>query len=305
MLVVSVDYGRRLSFGFFPTPAAASFSSTLADIQLAEELGLELVGIQDHPYQPAFLDTWTMIAGVLMQTSRVGVFPDVANLPLRPPALLAKASASLDVMSGGRLELGVGSGAYWPAITAMGGPSWTPGAAVSALEEAIAIIRAAWSGERSVRVAGRFWSASGYRPGPPPAHAIGIWVGAYGPRMLALTGRLGDGWVPSGPPYLAFDKIGESAARIDDAAAAAGRDPASIRRIFNVWGLITDGASSPDPNRLEWPADRWIDVLSRAAIDGGMDSFLFGPSSDISRQLRRWAEEIAPAVRANVARSRA
>src|SRR6266550_8057775 len=108
---------------------------------MADEAGLDLIGIQDHPYQRRFLDTWMLMATVLANTQRVRVFPDVANLPLRPPAVLAKAAASLDVLSGGRFELGLGAGAFPDVIASMGGPRRTPGESVEALEEAIDVIR--------------------------------------------------------------------------------------------------------------------------------------------------------------------
>src|SRR2546430_2306688 len=129
--------------------------------------------------------------------SHGGVSPDGANVPLRPPAVLAKAAASLDVMSGGRVELGLGAGGFWDAIAAMGGSRREPRDAVAALEEAIAVIRLMWSGQRSVRVEGRFYSLHGVHPGPAPAHPIGISIGATGPPMLDLIGRVAHGWIPS------------------------------------------------------------------------------------------------------------
>src|SRR5438128_722726 len=191
------DYGRPLAFGFFLNPNAAEYSGLIQTAQLVDDLGLDLIGIQDHPYQSTFLDTWTLLVAVATQTERVRVFPDVANLPLRPPAVLAKAAASLDLISGGRVELGLGAGGLWDAIEAMGGPRREPRDAVAALEEAIAVIRLMWSGQRSVRVEGRFYSLHGIHPGPAPAQPIGIWIGATGPRMLDLIGRLADGWIPS------------------------------------------------------------------------------------------------------------
>lgn len=300
-----MDYGRPLSFGYFPSPDAAGLTELLATIRLADELGVDLIGIQDHPYQQRFLDTWTLIAAVAPQTRQTTFFPDVASLPLRPPAVLAKSAATLDLLTGGRIELGLGAGAYWPAIAAMGGRALEPAAAVSALEEAIQVLRLMWSGERSVRFDGRFYSLNGVRPGPQPAHAMQIWLGAYKPRMLRMTGRLADGWVPSGPPYLAPDAVADSSACIDEAATGAGRDPAAIRRIYNVWGLITEDGSSGTGESWEWPAERWVDLLTRLAVQDGMDSFVFGPAREPERQLRLWAEEVAPAVRANVSSARA
>jgi alkanesulfonate monooxygenase SsuD/methylene tetrahydromethanopterin reductase-like flavin-dependent oxidoreductase (luciferase family) len=106
------DYGRNVQFGLFPAPETAKLDEVLALARIADDEGLDLLGVQDHPYQSRFLDTWTLIAHLLARTERVRVFPDVASLPLRPPAVLAKAAVSLDVVSGGRFELGLGAGAW-------------------------------------------------------------------------------------------------------------------------------------------------------------------------------------------------
>src|ERR687891_1922848 len=109
-----------------------------------------------------------------MATERIGLFPDVANLPLRHPAMLAKAAASIDVLSGGRFELGLGAGAFWEAIEAFGGPRRSGPESVDALEEAIAILRACLSGERGITFEGEHYRVKGMQFGPPPAHEIGI-----------------------------------------------------------------------------------------------------------------------------------
>src|SRR4051812_14783100 len=173
-----------VELGVFVVPDAEDPRRTLDQIVAADESGLDLVGVQDHPYQRRFLDTWTLLAYVAARTERIRLVPDVVNLPLRPPAVLAKAAASLDLLSGGRVELGVGAGAFWDAVVAMGGPRRTPGESVEALEEAIRILRAFWAADAPVRVDGVHYRVTGARPGPPPAHPIGVWIGAYGPRML-------------------------------------------------------------------------------------------------------------------------
>src|SRR3954447_981240 len=127
--------------GIFPVPTRGKAAELLERVTAAEQAGLDLVGIQDHPYQRRFLDTWSLIPFLAARTSRIRFFPDVANLPLRPPAPMAKAAATIDVLSGGRFELGLGAGAFWEAIGAMGGPHPTPREAVDALEEAIQVIR--------------------------------------------------------------------------------------------------------------------------------------------------------------------
>ncbi|HVH65805.1 MAG TPA: LLM class flavin-dependent oxidoreductase, partial [Candidatus Acidoferrum sp.] len=184
-------------FGYFPSPEAAHYRRILDNARLVDDLGLDLIGIQDHPYQPRFLDTLTLIGAIAVQTQRVRLFTDVANLQLRQPALLAKWAASLDVMTNGRIELGLGSGAFPQGVMAMGVEPREAGEAVSALEEAIAVIRLMWTGQKGARLDGRYYQLRGVHAGPGPAHKIGIWLGAYRPRMLAITGRLADGWLPS------------------------------------------------------------------------------------------------------------
>jgi len=109
---------------------------------------------RDSGSGPSAQRTWTLLSMVAATTSRVGLFPDVANLPLRPPAVLAKAAASLDVLSGGRFELGLGAGGFWDAIEAFGGPRRSPSESYAALAEVIEVIRKVWSGERNLRFEG-------------------------------------------------------------------------------------------------------------------------------------------------------
>jgi alkanesulfonate monooxygenase SsuD/methylene tetrahydromethanopterin reductase-like flavin-dependent oxidoreductase (luciferase family) len=285
-------------FGLFLIPDAASYPDLLRQVEAAERGGLDLIGIQDHPYQRRFLDAFALIGDLLARTERLRFFPDVANLPLRPPAMIAKAAASLDVMSGGRFELGLGAGAFWEAIVAMGGPARSPRESVDALEEAIEIIRRAWSGERSVTFEGEHYAVRGFHPGPPPAHPIGIWLGAYKPRMLALTGQLADGWVPSlGTRSPAA--LGEMQRRVDDAAGAAGRDPRAIRRVLNIGGTIADG---PTTGLLHGPPEHWIETLTGFVLELDFDTFILWPDEDVLLQVERFAAEVAPAVRANIKR---
>ena len=289
------DYGRDLTFGYFLIPNAADpLLDTARDI---EARGLDWIGIQDHPYQRRFVDTWVLLGAVAAATTRVGFFPDVANLPLRPPAVMGKAAASLDVLSGGRFEMALGAGGFWDAIEAYGGPRRTPREALAALEEAIHILRLMWSGERNLRFDGAHYRVVGAHSGPVPVHPIGIWLGVYGPRALRLAGRLADGWVPSLQRDVA--PLAEGSARLDDAAAAAGREPSEIRRVINVNGQITDGARF---GLLRGPVDQWIDELTDLAVGYGFDTFLFWGEGD--DQLPRFAEEVAPAVRAQVAGER-
>jgi alkanesulfonate monooxygenase SsuD/methylene tetrahydromethanopterin reductase-like flavin-dependent oxidoreductase (luciferase family) len=288
---------RPLRFGISVTPLAAAYREIVSQVLAAERGGLEIVGIQDHPYQRRFLDTFALIADLLARTSRLRFFPDVANLPLRPPTMIAKAAVSLDVMSGGRFELGIGAGGFWDAVVGMGGPRRTGREAADALEEAIPIVRAALDvgpDKRVVRGPGPHYPVPGYPPGPPPAHRVEIWVGAYRPRGLRLIGRLADGWVPS-YGYMGPEDLRVASARIDEAARAAGRDPDAIRRIYNVGGLITDGPRGDDP--LVGPVDQWVDTLTGWGTDLGVDTFVFWPRDAGTEQIERFAVDVVPLVR--------
>ncbi|MBA8795858.1 alkanesulfonate monooxygenase SsuD/methylene tetrahydromethanopterin reductase-like flavin-dependent oxidoreductase (luciferase family) [Friedmanniella endophytica] len=282
------DYGRPLSFGVFVTPAAAQPETVVALAELADRSGLDLLTFQDHPYQPAFLDTWTLLAYAAARTERIGLAGNVLNLPLRPPAVLARSVASLDLLSGGRVELGLGAGAFWEAIEAMGVPRRRGGESVAALAEAIEVIRQTWAVDQrgGVRVDGEHYRVHGAKRGPAPAHPVGIWLGAYKPRMLALTGRVADGWLPS-QGYLADGDLERGHAAIDEAATAAGRSPRDVRRLLNV--------NRPDDPARE--AEAWIEQLAALALDG-VDTFIV-PADDAAT-VGLWAEEIAPAVRAVV-----
>jgi alkanesulfonate monooxygenase SsuD/methylene tetrahydromethanopterin reductase-like flavin-dependent oxidoreductase (luciferase family) len=272
--------------GIFVVPDASDPRATLDQITTADRAGLDLVGVQDHPYQRRFFDTWTLLSYVAGRTERIRLVPDVANLPLRLPSVLAKSAASLDVLSGGRVELGIGAGSFWEAVEAMGGPRRTPGESVDALAEAIAIIRAFWSEERSVSLEGEHYRVRGAKPGPPPAHDIGLWIGAYGPRMLRLTGRLGDGWLPSlGGHFMSAEDAPRMHAAIDEAAKAAGRDPAAIVRAVNVASLAGDPSG-------------WPEQLAQLATDLRFSTLLVNvPDDDPVTFISRLGEETGPALR--------
>ena len=299
------DYGHDLQFGFFLDPGVGDPQRTLEVAHILDELGFDVIGIQDHPYQARHYDAFALMAMILGGARRIRVFPDVANLPLRPPVMLAKTAASLDALSGGRFELGLGAGAFWDGIRAMGGPVLAPGEALAALRESIQLIRAFWTGG-TLRHDGEHYQAVGARPGPLPAHEIGIWLGVLGPRALRLTGEVADGWVPS-MSYVPPAQVARSNVIIDDAARAAGRAPAAIRRIYNVGGDVApviESGDGPEDTQIVGPRDHWVRVLTRLAIDHGISTFVLWGVPTAPR-LRMFIEEIAPAVREAVAAERA
>jgi alkanesulfonate monooxygenase SsuD/methylene tetrahydromethanopterin reductase-like flavin-dependent oxidoreductase (luciferase family) len=302
---VAVGADTPIRFGISVLPNTEDLDRIRELVGVADRAGLDLVGIQDHPYQRRFLDTWSLIPTLFAETERISICTDVANLPLRPPAVMAKAAATLDVLSGGRFELGLGAGGYFDPIVGFGGPRRTPGESVEALDEAIDVIRLLWSEERSVSFEGKHYRLHDARPGPLPAHPIGIWLGAFMPRMLRLTGRKADGWLPS-LGVLTRDEMRAGNQLIDATAEKAGRDPRSIRRILNMQGLIGEG---PGPSRSELPVgylmgeplvgsvDWWVETLA-GFIDDGFDTLVFWPVDTVAEQVELYAREIAPQVRA-------
>jgi len=290
-----------VQLGISVIPDTNSLDRSRELVRLADEGGLALVGIQDHPYQHHFFDTWSLIPTLLAETERISFFTDVASLPLRPPAVMAKAAASLDVLSGGRFELGLGGGAQPELIANFGGPQRTPGETVEAIDEAIDVIRLLWSEERSVSFEGKHYRLNDARPGPRPAHPISIWLGAFKPRMIRLVGRKADGWLPS-LGVLTRDELRAGNQQIDGAADRAGRDPRAIRRLLNVQGLIGDtrpprradlpvGYLAGEP--LAGPAAWWVETIAGFAQDG-FDTIVFWPVDPSPEQVERLIAEVLP-----------
>ena len=282
-----MDYGHDLLFGSFIGPRAADADEVVALAELSEEVGLDVATFQDHPYQPAFLDTWTLLSYVAARTERIRLSANVLNAPLRPPAVLGRATASLDLLSHGRFELGIGAGAYWDAIAAMDGPRLGPGEAVAALEESIDVLRQMWAADQRGGVYGRGHQAGvhGAKRGPAPAHDIAIWVGALKPRMLRLIGRVADGWLPSYSYLENRDALRVGNEHIDAAARAAGRSPGGIRRLTNVS-----------------PADADPETLAGLTRDFGISAFIM--MSDDKAEIVDFATSVAPRVRDLVAADR-
>ena len=296
------DYGHDLLFGTFITPLAQPAMHAVDLAIVADRAGLDLVTFQDHPYQPRFHDAWTLLAYVASRTTRVHVSGNVLNLPLRQPAVLARSAASLDLLSGGRFELGIGAGGFWDAIEAMGGRRLTPGQSIVALEEAIAIMREIWATDQrgGVRVDGTYYQVKGAKRGPAPAHEIGIWVGAYKPRILQLTGRVADGWLPSlGYVPGGLAGLAEMNKHIDEGAASAGRDPSKVRRLLNISGQFARSGAS----LLNGPPRQWAEELAGMTLEYGITGFIL--AADDAPSIELFAAEVAPATRELVAAERA
>ncbi len=294
---------REPVFGLSITPNNADKAFTLA--KTADQLGLDIIGIQDHPYNRTFLDTWTLISTLAASTKKIRYFTDVCDLPMRPPAMLAKATATLDIMTKGRVELGLGAGGFWDAIHSYGGPRRNPGEAVAALEEALQVIRLIWNyggPRRRVSFPGKYYKLENAQAGPSPHHNISIWLGGARPRMMELIGRSGDGWVIPLSSYMSPDEIRSAQQLINAAAKKNGRSPDSIARISNLIGVIDEqgelNRSSGEKTLFVGSSSQWVDWMISSYRDLGIDTFVFWPSEgDEEGQLRLFAERVVPKVR--------
>lgn len=289
-------------FGINIDPGTADPSDAFTRAEIADQQDIDLAMIQDHPYIDRFFDTWMLLATVAARTERVHIGTNVSPLALRPPAMLAKSAASIDVLSGGRVELGIGTGGFAQGIASFGGKLPDKPDIVPSFDEAVRVIRGLWNSEGGFRFEGQYHYFKGTRFGPKPAHPIRIWIGATKPRMLRLTGRLGDG-VSVSNAYVPESALADVHKNIDTGAARAGRRPGEIRRLYNLMGII-DLPGSPNtieslrPNTPLLDTNGWIEHLARLYRDHRMDTFVFWPLGEKQvEQIERFAGEVVPAVR--------
>lgn len=284
----------ELRFGIGLSTAATPGADPAADAREAEALGFDLLTVSDHLHGPTpSFETWTVLAWAAAATSRIRVAPLVLGLPYRPPPVVAKMAESLHRLSGGRLILGLGGGGADAEFAAFGLPVRRPREKVDALEEAIRLIRELWSAP-DVTFTGRYFQTQGAQLEPKPMAPIPIWTGSYGPRSLAVTGRMADGWNPS-YPFAPPDVVGDKRRLVLRAAEEAGRDPDAITCAYNVVVSIHEGAADHPRVVTGGPgqvAERLVDLcrlgfsVLNIWIRGG------------SEQRERLAHEVLPAVRA-------
>lgn len=299
------DYGHQPAFGVNIDPTVQAIDQAFSLAQRSDELGLDLLAVQDHAYQPSHLDTWTLLTYLSAATRRITVMPDVADLQLRPPAVLAKAASTLAILNGGRVQLGVGGGPFPDAIAGMGMPRRELSQMVAYTDAAVGILQAALRGGHVD--AGNSEHRVSYTAGPVPANRPEVWLGAQKPRMLRLVGRKADGWISPLNIYVPPAHVADKQKTIDEAARSAGRNPAEIRRIYNVIGTI---ATSDTPARhdvrqgLVGDISDWVAFMTDAVMTLGFDTFIFWPSGDVLKQTELFATDVAPGVRAQIVRER-
>jgi probable F420-dependent oxidoreductase len=283
-------------FGLGISTSAAPGADPVADARRAEQLGFDFVSASDHLHgkQPTF-EPWTMLSWIAAATSRVRVATRVLAVPYRQPAVVAKMAESLDRLSGGRLILGLGGGALDEEFRAFGLGVRSPRDKVDGLEEAVRVIRGLWS-QPTFTFDGRLYRADGAELEPKPDHRIPVWLGTYGRRALALTGRLADGWIPS-LGYAPPEQVTVMRERVLAAARQAGRDPGEITCAYNLEVRVDEHAGAR-PSVVSGPPDAVTERLLGLLELGftALNLIPAGPGKD--DQTERLARDVLPALRA-------
>jgi alkanesulfonate monooxygenase SsuD/methylene tetrahydromethanopterin reductase-like flavin-dependent oxidoreductase (luciferase family) len=284
------DTTERIRVGVGIPASADPGANPVALAVLAERLGYDFVSTSDHPEgtAPTF-ETWTMLTWIAASTTRIGIATRVLGVPYRSPAMVAKMAETLSRLSRGRLVLGLGGGYSDEEFRAFGLPVPSAADKVTGLGEAVEIMRGLWR-EPAFTLSGRIHHTAAADLTPKPAHPIPIWLGTFGPKALALTGRLADGWIPS----LGFadeSRLAAMRARVRDAAQDAGRDPADITCALNV--EVALGSTTGDDSMLSGSPEQVLDRL-RGLADLGFTTFNVMSSGDQAAQLTHFAESVLP-----------
>jgi alkanesulfonate monooxygenase SsuD/methylene tetrahydromethanopterin reductase-like flavin-dependent oxidoreductase (luciferase family) len=287
---------QPLRFGVNISTSAAPDADPVREAQAAEALGFDFVSASDHPSgsHPTF-DTWTMLTWIAAATSRISVASRVLSVPFRSPALVAKMAESLDRLSAGRLVLGLGAGAADQELHAFGLPVPSAPEKIEGLTDALHVIKGLWS-QPAYTYEGMVHHVNAAEMEPKPAHRIPIWLGTFGDRALAVTGRYADGWIPS-LGYAPLDQLPVMRHKVLAAAHAAGRDTDDITCALNVQ-IAIDYHDDPAPDVITGTANAVATSL-RELVALGFTAFNFMPvGPQLIEQTERLATEVIPAVRA-------
>jgi alkanesulfonate monooxygenase SsuD/methylene tetrahydromethanopterin reductase-like flavin-dependent oxidoreductase (luciferase family) len=297
---------HKVLFGLGLETGVHQVGELLQHARIADAAGLDVVSLSDHPYFAERIDAYAALGFVLGATSDITAAVIMTNLLSRPAPILARTVTGLSTMSDGRFILGIGAGGLWEEIVALGVPRLSPGERIRALEEAITVVRELSGGGDPVTFDGEFYQVAGLTPASAPTPPI--WVGALGPKGLAVAGRGADGWIPGHLADWRSTLVAESRPIIDEAATSVGRTPADIDTMYNVSGRLTrDPLAGTRDDEGRWiggSVAQWVEELTVAVLEHRAAAFIYllGPGDSISdTALHRWADEVVPAVREAIA----
>ncbi|MGH2709617.1 MAG: LLM class flavin-dependent oxidoreductase [Actinomycetota bacterium] len=286
----------EMRFGLNVPTSAGPGADPVAAARRAEELGFDFVSSNDHLHgRSANHETWTMLSWMAAATKRIQLASRVLATPYRHPAVLAKMAETFDRLSGGRLILGLGGGYSDEEFRAFGLGERSPRDKVDGMQEAIQVIRGLWN-EPGFTFEGRIYRTEAAELTPKPDHRIPIWLGTYGPRALAVTGRLADGWIPTYELALP-EQVTGMRDRVLATAEKAGRDPSAITCVYNVDVRVEENADV-ESFVIAGSSEQLAEQLAGFARLGfhAMNFCPAGPGED--EQAEMLAKEVIPALRA-------
>jgi alkanesulfonate monooxygenase SsuD/methylene tetrahydromethanopterin reductase-like flavin-dependent oxidoreductase (luciferase family) len=296
-----------LRFGVNLTGPNRTYDELVATAKVAEDAGFDALGFTDRPPEPNF-EAWTLATAIGVQTRRVLLTHNTLNVPFRNNALLAKMAASLDVITNGRLILTLGAGFQRQHFESYGIAFGAPGELYDDLKDAIEIVRGLWANERfSFRGRAQHVHEATVLPRPTNG-SIPIFIGALGPRMLRLTGRVADGWLKNRGWPGSLDELRGLVAQLEEGADKAGRDPRTIHRVLNGTAALGSRAVEDVRSRAQQgpvgaaglvgeSADEILEIISEFR-EAGADTFhLAFPTDDRHDQIRAFGAEVIAKLR--------
>jgi len=282
---------HQLRFGLC-TDQNLSWEKTVKRWQLFEELGFDSVWNCDHLLQPSrptgpYFEAWTLLAGLAAVTKRIRIGCLVSCNTFRHPVILAKSAVTVDHISNGRLELGLGAGWYEPEHKMFGIDFPETRVRVARFAEAVRVVDLLLRRDTST-FEGTYFRVQDatFRPGPVQRPRPPLVLGAHGPRMLRICAQYADTWNSHGTPQ----EIRQRNAILNEHCARIGRDPNTIVRSLYYWV----------PNLKE---DPWASVDAFQEIIGnyreaGINEFILDhPHDDQLPVLERVAAEVVPKLR--------
>jgi alkanesulfonate monooxygenase SsuD/methylene tetrahydromethanopterin reductase-like flavin-dependent oxidoreductase (luciferase family) len=293
-----VSQSPTLQFGLFLSQASKTWPQIIDEFTMAETLGFDHAWLVDHLVdtdggpEDGCLEAWTLLAAIAARTERIRLGVLVSSNTFRNPAILLKEAVTVDHVSGGRLNLGIGTGWHEDEHRRFGIDLPAPPERVDRFEEAVELIYRLMT-ESSVTHDGRWYRLhdARLRPGPVQQPRIPLVIAAHRPRMLRITARFADQWdtfaeMPGAATEGVTAGIDERIEALDAACRAIGRDPAEIRR--STW-TTRDALRS---------TDAYLDFVRRHHRLGFTDFSTVAPAPEDEPVLRAIAAEVIPELRA-------
>ncbi|MFN8526394.1 MAG: TIGR03560 family F420-dependent LLM class oxidoreductase [Chloroflexota bacterium] len=269
-----------------------SWETTVERWQYFEQLGFDSIWDCDHYTQPSrpqgpYFEGWSLLAGLAARTTRIRIGCLVTCNTFRHPALVAKMAVTVDHISNGRLELGLGAGWYVPEHTAYGIPFPEPPQLVGMFSEAVEVIDTLLRNE-IVTYSGSHYQLQDavFRPGPLQKPRPPFTIGGHRPRMLRIVAQYADAWNSFGT----VQEIRERNAILDEQCAAVGRDPAEIYRGLYGWASMMQSDPFNSPAAFE--------DMVEAYSEAGINEFIIDqPRPDQFPVVERIAADVMPRLR--------